>query len=350
MVTSDYVHVLQCMPICGITTEATPKALCCSKCQTNECTGHETICKVCNSRRSTLHKVMGKWPVPCFEEMPPESQTLFWQEGLSNPKRATLQTLLVKHVADNRIDQKIKRAGGKYLPLSVYKAQGYSPKCVENISKNSAHKWDQELDCEVYMLTISEEFKEDIEQTIRTELANFKMGGLRDNFSQYASPVASKSKKSKKKSSSSSSSSSGKSSKSEQVDPKKEKAAKAMAATKAAAEATQKRKADAQAQKAEAIRQSKLAKVEAAQQAKTKKAQAAEELQCLQHACVYPAVTTAIYSYRSCIRVSSGFAHAGSHSKQSLDGECKDRWFGDFNIAGTIAGDENQALDIDEKR
>ena len=118
-----------------------------------------------------MSQVFGKWPVPCFLEMPAEAQTLFWQQSQEVKQRASLQTLLIKHVSDFRIDVHTSRSGGNYLPLSVYKTQGYTDDMLDNIAENSVHKWDAELNAEVFKLVIASEFKDDIHKKVEENSA-----------------------------------------------------------------------------------------------------------------------------------------------------------------------------------
>ena len=144
------------------------------------------------------------------------------------------------------------------MPLSVYKAQGYTDDMLDNIKEKSDHKWDAELNAEVFKLVIASEFKDDIHKKVAGELSTFKMGGdLRDGLKNYKSPAKNTKKRNRSSSSSSRSSSAGSSKSEEKVDPKKVKVeqakSKAKAKAKAKAEATAKQakaKAEATANKA----------------------------------------------------------------------------------------------------
>ena len=220
-----------------------------------------------------MSQVFGKWPVPCFLEMPAEAQTLFWQQSQEVKQRASLQTLLIKHVSDFRIDVHTSRSGGNYLPLSVYKTQGYTDDMLDNIAENSVHKWDAELNAEVFKLVIASEFKDDIHKKVAGELSTFKMGGdLRDGLKNYKSPAKNTKKRNRSSSSSSRSSSAGSSKSEEKVDPKKVKVEQAKSKAKAKAKA--KAEATAKLAKAKAEAAAKLAKAKA--EATAKKAKLAE--------------------------------------------------------------------------
>jgi len=246
-----------------------------------------SVCKTCNCKRVQLHSMFGKWPIPVYERMPKETQVGFWRAAGEVKKRSDLEALLVKKVSDLLINDAVKKAGGSFLPLSVYARQGYSNAMLKSIEQRSESLFDEQLQCQTYKLTVRSEFSEEITRKVEEDLATFKSGNkLQRKMQQYESP-ADKAKKSKKRRRSSSSSSSSSKSDSDSDSPatktakvKKETAEQVKAAKQEAFEKAKKAKIDAAVAKAEAARKAK----EEAKQAKEalvlekkEKAAAAEE-------------------------------------------------------------------------
>ena len=255
------------------------------------CSG-EQVCNPCLCKRSQLIQIFGKWPVPAFEKFPEEAQVAFWDKAKLCKRGNQVEALLVKHIEDSRISENTTRD-----PLSVYKTQGYDAEAIANIEKNSASKWDDELICYTFKLSVVEEHRVEIRRTVEKELFEWKMqGGLRKRMLTYGSPA----EKKKRKKSSSSSSRSGSSSSSSKSDSKKARTAKEAKLAAAAAvketkqAAAQKVKADKvaaalklveakQAAKGEAKAAAQAAQLARAQQAEAKQAtkeKAAEDIPC----------------------------------------------------------------------
>ena len=96
----------------------------------------KVICKRCNSRRATMSKLFGSWPIPEFEEMGPEWQEQFWKSECANRKK-DLMDEIIRMITQSKISRKIQGHSGKYLPLTWYKAQGFDILAIEEKCKDT---------------------------------------------------------------------------------------------------------------------------------------------------------------------------------------------------------------------
>ncbi len=221
----------------------------CAKCGEKVDGLAKLTCKACNTKRSQLSQMFGNWPIPCFAEMNEEAQKFFWKQGSGCKKVRDLEALLIKHVSDYKEKTDVAKEGGKFLPLSVYKTMGYGEDERRGIVENSESRFDDELQCTCYKLTMHEAWRVEITKKVREDIANLKNGpSLRNQLGDYASPAKGKKKKKSSKSSSSSSSSKSSKSSSSSSDQGEEAAKK----KKAAAELKAKKKAEAEAKRAAA--------------------------------------------------------------------------------------------------
>ena len=254
-------------------------------------------CKRCLSKTTTLSKMFKGWPIQAFTSLPEELQTSFWASN-DVTKEAIFMRLEV-NVTSAREEVHVSRQGGTYRPLSWYRSEGYDEEALAGIERNSSSRYDEELNCETYKLTLHSEEKEELRKEIREELMTLRDTTLRGRLSHYCSPLGKKSKKSKRRrppsgssgsSDSSTSSSSDSSAKpaetwKEQEKKKKDKEKEKAAAAKKAAKVKQQQ--EAAAKKAAAAEASRKAKSEAAQKKKeavdarkAEKAAAKEDWRC----------------------------------------------------------------------
>jgi len=221
--------------------------------------------------------MFGKWPIQAFDELDPAQKTSFWAADVKS--KASLQNLLVTDIATKRIQTEVDRVGGSFLPLSVYKTQGYN---VDAIATNCPMRYDDELQEDTYKLTVHSSFEDKIKSEVSNMVASLRDNSLRGKLSHYASPMA-KRKRKRSRSSSGSDSSSSSSSSSKNGSPqltKKQIAAKKVAEAKAAKlakaaiakkEAAEKKEAAAKARAAKAVEAQK--EKEANQKAKMEQKQ-----------------------------------------------------------------------------
>ena len=213
----------------------------------------ERACKKCVAKRTLLSQMFGGWPIAAFKELDADQQTLFWESAHDCAGKGPLQALVIKDITSHRVNIKLTRNGGTFWPLSVYATQGFK---TENIEKNCASRWCEELEEHTYKLTQRSEIEDEVEKTVRAEVISLRDNSLKGRLSHYASPPQKKRSRSSSDSSSSSNSSESKGkakakAKAAAAAAKKDAIAKKAAAkAKAAAE----KKAQAEAKHAETLR------------------------------------------------------------------------------------------------
>ena len=89
-----------------------------SKCNT-------CICNKCNSKRATLSKLYGRWPIDPYNALSDSQKVHFWRTEAKY--KDELHSALVSTVANSQIIEKRNTTRGKFLPLSVWKEQGLDP-------------------------------------------------------------------------------------------------------------------------------------------------------------------------------------------------------------------------------
>ena len=153
------------------------------------------VCKTCNTKRSTLSQLFGKWPVDHFTTLPEEQQIAFWRTGTKGKQQ--IQEALAEAVTEHRETVYKTTVGGTYLPLSVLDKQGFDTSLVETQCTDVE---DHPLLGKTYNLNLKETTRDDIRKQVWDDLFDIKP----------KSPKKKKGKKSKggKKSSSDSDSSS----------------------------------------------------------------------------------------------------------------------------------------------
>jgi len=274
-----------------------PKKIC-GKCNERECDGY--ICGPCNSKRSLLSQMFGKWPIQPFTELPKELQAEIWKSGCKS--KPALHSVLVAKVSQHRIHCERNKRSGKFLPLGCYTALGYN---AEKIEKNCAHKYDDDLEEEVYRLNVEEIIDEKVTQEVSKVVYNLRSKTLRGRMSHLASPTPKSKKKrsrsdslqssssSKRKKSRSSSKSSGSSSSSEKELSKEEIAKKKkLDLIRAKKEALQKKQQEAAEKKKEAIRKKEQALLEKRAILAAAADRKAAEKEARVHVCMRPVMGT----------------------------------------------------------
>ena len=220
-----------------------------------------SICIACNRKRALLSQMFGTWPIPVFSELTPGQQTLFWEKASNEKSKQGLEQLLVCEISNVRLKVETERVGGRYLPLDVYKVQGYD---IHSIAKNCKCVYDEALQTDTYLLDVKEVHFDSIKKSTATMIANLRHSSLRSKLSHYCSPSAKPERSNKKRKGKSSYSSSGsKSSSSDDKPPsKQELVAKAKADNAAKKEAAANQKAESKA----AAAAEKVVKMEQAKQ------------------------------------------------------------------------------------
>ena len=180
--------LMECTNVCTyVQVEKRP----CPKCGNELEPNQKFICGPCNSKRATLSKMFGKWPIPIFGELSPEVQQEFW----AGPQRTkdALTKMLEIHISRTRIEVEARKVVGQFLPISVWAVRGFN---TTNIEKNCERKWDDALEEWTYCLNIIEVVEEKIKKEVACVIASSKdTGSLRGKLSHYCSPSAKKRKR-----------------------------------------------------------------------------------------------------------------------------------------------------------
>lgn len=227
-------------------------------------------CNKCNTRRSTLSQMYGHWPIAFFRELSLDQQTLFWQADCKGKREIEVE--LTQSIAKHKTEKTRTQCAGQYLPLSVYKTQGYD---IADIEARCEDVQDHAVLGKVYRVEISGKTTEEITATVKADLFELKLPRVAANDTPPSSSKAVSSKKSKKrKRSSSSSSGSGSSSSNDKSKAEKasdSKAKKAQDAKDKAAEEKKEKLVEAQRAKAMQIQQKHEAKERSVMMTKMKK-------------------------------------------------------------------------------
>lgn len=234
------------------------------------------VCKPCVSKRATLSKMFGSWPLPSFTLLTKEQQTSFW--ACPARHRGALEVALAQEVTAYKINDWKKSKKGKYLPLSVYAKQGFN---IKDIAQYCTDTKEDPVLGKTYCVNVSSKEEGEIEREARKDVTSFRVDLNKAMASQSKFETRGKnraiedktanSQRKKKKSSTSSSSSSSSEGNSEAAAEEDAPAPtkKELAQQKKAEIADAKKKA--KEEKEEAKRLKKLASQEAAD-AKKKKA------------------------------------------------------------------------------
>ena len=79
------------------------------------------------------------------------------------------------------------KAGGRYMPLSLYKRDGYSDQELANLEQNCESKFDDELQVLVYKLTVTEKWELNVHKEVSNEILQLKNGRVRKALQCFAS-------------------------------------------------------------------------------------------------------------------------------------------------------------------
>ena len=110
-------------------------------------------CNSCNQRCTTMMK--GTYAVKAWAAMSKEEKVAFRQKAkeLSGEALKECLTVTMKHIVKTRHSEFGGKLG-KYLPLSVYKVQGYDEEALQGIASNAASRWDDQINQETYALLV----------------------------------------------------------------------------------------------------------------------------------------------------------------------------------------------------
>lgn len=125
------------------------------------------ICNVCNTKSVMFHRTLGAWPVPEFKELSDADQLSFWQEARDKKNGEQLKSLLIDTLVSKRVDKVTARVAGTYLPLTVYKTQGFD---VDLISAKCNDTQEHPILGTTYRVALSSLSRESVEEKQRVQV------------------------------------------------------------------------------------------------------------------------------------------------------------------------------------
>ena len=169
-------------PLPGITGELTGPLgpVCCGKCGNALIEGQFQLvgrarsgakCNRCNTSAVVLHRLFGGWPPKEFEGVPKEQQQLFWRNTHAAKGKGALESLVVDCLTERRMEVLKTSKSGKYLPLSVYKKEGFDWKRIEEHCKDTMVDPVLGLCYRVNILAVEEHT---VKETVREQLLSHR--------------------------------------------------------------------------------------------------------------------------------------------------------------------------------
>ena len=101
----------------------------------SKCSG-SFVCNVCNCRQVQIHKRFGAIP-PELKSLDDEAQKKFWAEVGKAGNIEQITQSIVESLTARRVDRITASAHGSYLPLSVYRQQGFDCNDIESNCKDT---------------------------------------------------------------------------------------------------------------------------------------------------------------------------------------------------------------------
>jgi hypothetical protein len=97
------------------------------------------VCNSCNTKQKMLSS-MFRFPSDDFKLLPDDQKQAFWRASATMGSSAALKEHVVVTLTASKIERITGKIEGAYLPLSVYKAQGFDEKTIEaNCSDVKSH-------------------------------------------------------------------------------------------------------------------------------------------------------------------------------------------------------------------
>ena len=125
------------------------------------------ICKVCHSRYSALARAYEKWPPARFKLLSDEQQQGFWRDVATKSGTKKMKELVDETIRVGKVDQFGNKSSGQYLPLSVYRQQGYNTKRIKRYCKDVMY---DAILGKLYRLQIEESFELNMEEFRREQV------------------------------------------------------------------------------------------------------------------------------------------------------------------------------------
>ena len=142
----------------------------------------EYMCKPCKAKRVMFSRMFGSWPIQLYKDLTPELKKEVWR--VDSSLKDDLMSSLAQTITHQKIKEKEDATKGAWKPLGVWKTLGYDH---EEIEKNCKHKYDPEINGQVYQKHIESENTRDIAKDVKTELLTLRQTGVRSRLSHYAS-------------------------------------------------------------------------------------------------------------------------------------------------------------------
>ena len=142
----------------------------------------EYMCKPCKAKRVMFIRMFGSWPIQLYKDLSPELKREVWRGD--GPTKDSLMSSLAQNITHQKIREKEDATKGAWKPLGVWKTLGYDH---EEIERNCKHKYDPEINGQVYQKHIESENTRDIAKDVKTELLTLRQTGVRSRLSHYAS-------------------------------------------------------------------------------------------------------------------------------------------------------------------
>ena len=142
----------------------------------------EYMCKPCKAKRVMFSRMFGSWPIQLYKDLTPELKKEVWR--VDSSLKDDLMSSLAQTITHQKIKEKEDATKGAWKPLGVWKTLGYDH---EEIERNCKHKYDPEINGQVYQKHIESETTRDIGKDVKQELLNLRQPGVRSRLSHYAS-------------------------------------------------------------------------------------------------------------------------------------------------------------------
>ena len=142
----------------------------------------EYMCKPCKAKRVMFSRMFGSWPIQLYKDLTPELKKEVWR--VDSSLKDDLMSSLAQTITHQKIKEKEDATKGAWKPLGVWKTLGYDH---EEIERNCKHKYDPEINGQVYQKHIESENTRDIAKDVKTELLTLRQTGVRSRLSHYAS-------------------------------------------------------------------------------------------------------------------------------------------------------------------
>ena len=142
----------------------------CHKCHMNNPEGKGTCCKACNKVGVQIYRGIGSTPKE-FKMMTDAERTAFYQDAHGKSQNEVCS--MVQEILE-KIREESDGQAGRFVPLSVWAAQGFDPAKIQANSTEKTKEWNATLGEWCYQVKIHETMENDIKRrTSRAEVGDF---------------------------------------------------------------------------------------------------------------------------------------------------------------------------------